>query len=180
MADEKSTETVTTEQATETPEAPKTPSVEELQKQIEALNNAINKQKKAIDSASADAADWKRKYRSTLDETARLEAERKEADEAKDRRIAELERKEVVAGYLKQAMAVGYDADLANMTAEAMVNGDMTKVFEGIGKLVEAVKTRTTTENLGKQPGLSPGKPLNPNDIVSAELAKIRRAAGLE
>lgn len=182
MAEEKANETVNTEPTPETKpvETPKPPSVEELQKKIDALTEAMNKQKKAIDSASADAADWKRKYRATLDDAARAEAERKEADEAKDKKIAELEREKVIAAYSNRALSLGYDADLAGITAEAMASGDMNAVFDSIGKLVETVKQRTTTENLGKQPSLTPGTTLNQKDIVSAEIAKIRRAAGLE
>ena len=51
------------------------PTLEDLQKQIEALtaeNNSLKadaeKVKKTISNANADAASWKEKYRSTLDE----------------------------------------------------------------------------------------------------------------
>lgn len=189
MADTKANETVSTEPKTDAKpaEAPATPTVEDLSKQLgelkkqnDALVAAMEKQKKAIDNASADAADWKRKYRSTLDDAARAEAERKEADEAKDKRIAELERKDIISTYSNRALSLGYDAELAKATAEAMANHDMNAVFDGIGVLLETVKTRVITENLGKQPSLTPGNTLNQKDIVSAEIARIRKAAGLE
>ncbi len=156
-----------------------TPSLEDLNKQIKDLQAQLAKQKKATDNASSDAADWKKKYNSTLSEAQRAEAERKEAEAAKDRRIAELERKEVVSAYSNRALSLGYDADLAAQTAEAMANGDMDAVFAGIGQLIQTVKTKTATENLGKQSALSAGTPPSTATVNLDEDNKYRKWMGL-
>lgn len=156
-----------------------TPSLEDLNKQIKDLQAQLAKQKKATDNASSDAADWKKKYNSTLSEAQRAEAERKEAEAEKDRRIAELERKDIISTYKNMALSTGYDADLAAQTAEAMANGDMSAVFAGIGQLIQTVKTKTVTDSLSKQSALSTGTPPTTNTAQMDEENKLRKWMGL-
>lgn len=158
---------------------PAAPSLEDLAASIKALQAALEKQKKATDNASSDAAAWKKKYNATLSEAERAEAERKEA-EAKLREENEaLKRDKVIGAYSNRALALGYDADLAAVTAEAMANGDMDTVFAGIGKLIESVKTKTVTENLAKQASLSVGTPPTTNNVQMDEENQIRKWMGL-
>lgn len=164
-----------------TQEAPKEPTltVEELAKQVKDLQTQLAKQKKATDSASSDAASWKDKYRSTLTEAQQAEAARAEAEKALREENEALKRDKVIGAYSNRALSLGYDADLAHATAEAMANGDMDTVFAGIGKLIESVKTKTVTENLAKQASLSVGTPPTTNTVQQDEENQIRKWMGL-
>ena len=158
---------------------PAAPSLEELAASIKALQAALEKQKKATDNASSDAAAWKKKYNATLSEAERAEAERKEAEARLREENEALKRDKVIGAYSNRALALGYDADLAAVTAEAMANGDMDTVFNSIGQLIQTVKTKTVTDALSRQPGLSTGTPPTTNTVNDDEEDKIRKWAGL-
>ena len=172
---------IETENTTQTPEpkADPTPSVDDLAKKIKALEAQLAKQKKATDNASSDAADWKKKYNATLTEAQRTEAERIEAEKRLREENEALKRDKVIAAYSNRALSLGYDADLAAQTAEAMANGDMEAVFSGIGQMIQTVKTKTATENLSKQPTLSTGTPPSANSVQLDEENKYRKWMGL-
>lgn len=172
-------ETNTTQ--TETPATPAAPAVssEDLEKRIKDLEQQLAKQKKATDNASSDAASWKDKYRSTLTEAQKAEAERAEAEKRLREENEALKRDKVIGAYSNRALALGYDADLANKTAEAMANGDMDAVFESIGQMIATVKTKTVTENLGKQSTLSTGVAPSTNTVQLDEENKYRKWMGL-
>lgn len=187
MADNTNLETTITTQSTGT--APMststaksiepTPSVEDLAKQIKDLQAQLAKQKKATDNASSDAADWKKKYNATLTEAQQAEAARAEEEKRLRDENEALKRDKVIGAYSNRALSLGYDADLAAQTAEAMANGDMDTVFAGIGKLIESVKTKTVTENLAKQASLSVGTPPTTNTVQQDEENQIRKWMGL-
>ena len=172
----------TTNLETNTQEAPKpepTPTIEDLAKQVKDLQNQLAKQKKATDNASSDAADWKKKYNATLTEAQQAEAARAEEEKRLRDENEALKRDKVIGAYSNRALSLGYDADLAHATAEAMANGDMDTVFAGIGKLIESVKTKTVTENLAKQASLSVGTPPTTNTVNNDEENQIRKWMGL-
>ena len=178
MAENTNLETEMTEQTAPEAEAkPAGPSLEELAAQVASLTEALNKQKKATDNASSDAASWK--FRATQSEAERAEAERAEAERQLRAENEALKRDRTVSAYSNRALALGYDADLAAATAEAMANGNMDAVFDGIGQLIAAVKTKTATENLSRQPGLSTGTPPTASTVQKDEENKMRKWMGL-
>ncbi len=180
MAENTNLETEMTEQTAPEAEAkPAGPSLEELAAQVASLTEALNKQKKATDNASSDAASWKAKFRATQSEAERAEAERAEAERQLRAENEALKRDRTVSAYSNRALALGYDADLAAATAEAMANGNMDAVFDGIGQLIAAVKTKTATENLSRQPSLSTGTPPTASTVQKDEENKMRKWMGL-
>lgn len=180
MAENTNIDTTNTQDPEPKTNEPKTPTIEELAASIKALETALEKQKKATDNASSDAAAWKKKYNATLSEAERAEAERKEMEALKDRRIAELERKETIGTYSNRALTLGYDADLASKTAEAMANGDMNAVFDSIGELIQKVRVQAVTDNLAKQGTLSTGTPPTANTVNNDEENQLRKWMGLQ
>lgn len=177
MADNTNLELTNTTQ--EAPKNDPAPSVEDLARQVKELQAQLAKQKKATDNASSDAADWKKKFNATLTEAQQAEAARAEAEKALREENEALKRDKVIGAYSNRALSLGYDADLAAQTAEAMANGDMDTVFAGIGKLIESVKTKTVTENLAKQASLSVGTPPTTNTVQMDEENQIRKWMGL-
>lgn len=156
-----------------------TPSVEDLAKQIKDLQAQLAKQKKATDNASSDAADWKKKFNATLSEAERAEAARAEAERILREENEALKRDKTIGAYSNRALALGYDADLAARTAEAMANGDMDAVFDGIGQLIQTVRTNAVTESLAKQAPLTTGTPPTAKTAEQEELEKMRKWMGL-
>lgn len=168
-------ENKTPENADPAKDAKPTPSIEELTKQIETLTAAMAKQKQALDNASSDAADWKRKYRSTMDDAARAEEERKEADAKKDALIAQLTRSQAITDYTAQYIAMGYSPELARASAEAYQDGDFAKVMalqkQHQGKIESDVKARL----INQQPGLTPGITPSGVGVEDPALTAFRR-----
>ena len=170
---------IDTEKTTQEQPKPETPSVDDLARQIKDLQAKLEKQKKALDNAASDAADWKKKYNSTLTEAQQKENARAEEEKRLRMENEVLKRDKVIGAYSNRALSLGYDADLAAATAEAMANGDMSAVFDGIGQLIEAVKTKTVTENYAKQASLSTGTPPSTNTVSNDEENKYRKWMGL-
>lgn len=109
------------------PEAPKaenTPSIKDLTAQIKDLQAQLEKSKQAYNTASSDAANWKKQFRETQDEATRRQAERDEELEALKAKVAEQERATVIATNKAAYIAMGYPEDLAAKKAEFLANGD--------------------------------------------------------
>ena len=155
------------------------PTIEELAASVKALQAALEKQKKATDNASSDAANWKKKFQATLSEAEKAEADRAEAERTLREENEPWKRDKVISSYSNRALSLGYDADLAAQTAEAMANGDMSAVFDSIDQLIQKVRTKTVTENYGKQANLSTGTPPSTNTVASDEDDKYRKWMGL-
>lgn len=154
-----------------------TPTLEDLTKQIETLTATLAKQKKAIDAASSDAAEWKRKYNSTLDEATRKENERLEAEAAKDARIAQLERDRDIDQRTAAYLAQGYDADLARKSAEAYTSGDFTAVMDLQKQHNDKLIADLKAQLINQQPGLTPGQTPSGAFGEDPALAAFKRGA---
>ena len=101
-----------------------------------------DKMKKLKDEASKEASSWKKKYNSTL------EIAQNEANEELQNNYDALLRKTTIAERKTELVELGYDTKLAQETAEAMVDGDFTKVIANQSKFAESVKKNTTDELL--------------------------------
>lgn len=106
----------------------------------------VERLRKALTAANSDAADWKKKYRETQDETSRTAAEKEEEHKQLLERVAALEAEKAVATYKATYIAMGYDDKLAESTAKAMQSGDMAKVLENQRKFQEATEQRIRAE----------------------------------
>lgn len=107
-----------------------------------------DKMKKLKDEASKEASSWKKKYNSTLSEKEQLEIAQNEANEELQNNYDALLRKTTIAERKTELVELGYDTKLAQETAEAMVDGDFTKVIANQSKFAESVKKNTTDELL--------------------------------
>ena len=117
--------------------------------------------KAKLDKATADAAEWKRKYNSTLSEAEQQKNAAEEARKAAETRLAELERKDKIATAKDKYIASGFAVDLALATAEAFVDGNMDVVLANISKHAENVATTARDKALKETP--TPPASGNPN-----------------
>ena len=89
----------------------------------------IERYKNAATKANSEAAEWKKKHNALLSD----DEKNKQASEEKMAQMQEeldkLRRKELVGGFVAQLVSQGYEAKLAQETAEAMADGDMAKVI---------------------------------------------------
>ena len=109
-----------------------------------------NKWKSALDKATAEAAKFKKELREKQTEAERLEAERKEAEEAKDKRIAELEKHNLLVDQKSNFLKVGYSEELAEKSAQAIVEGDYQTVFANLGTFISERDKKKEAELLDK------------------------------
>lgn len=118
--------------------------------EIEEKQEEGNKWKAALDKATAEAAKFKKELREKQTEAERLEAERKEAEEEKDKRIAELEKRNLLADQKSNFLKVGYSEELAEKSAQAMVDGDFSTVFANLGTFISERDKKKEAELLDK------------------------------
>ena len=171
-----------------TPEPNKTPTVEELQAKLTALESEKEKLKKAMDAACSDAAKqkkeaakWQDQYKATLDEQKRKEFETEESNRQLLAQLAEYKTKERIASYMSKLMSAGYDDATATAMATALPEGVEDSFFEAQKAFLENTKQTVKTQTLNAQPGLSVGVPLTtPADAKSAEDDNLRRWMGLK
>ena len=113
--------------------------------EIDRLRNALSK-------SNSEAADYKKQLREKMSAE---ELKAKEDAEKWDAIIKErdaLLREKTVAGHKAKYLALGYEENLANETAEAMVNGELDKVFANQKKHIESVEKKIRADVLKKTP----------------------------
>lgn len=169
------------EKKPEVKEEVKTPTLEDLQKQIEALmaeNNSLKadaeKVKKTISNANADAASWKDKYRATLDEAKRKEEERAEADEAIRAELTALKTEKRISTYTAKLLEVGYDAQTAASMAMNLPEGISDDFFNQQKSFLETQKQIAKTNAINNQSSMSVGETpsATKDDEMDAKLKK--------
>lgn len=134
-------------------------SIADLEAEIERLKAENEKQRGSISRASSDAADWKRKYKDTLDAQ-----KQKELDDAEQRQkeLEELEalRKEKrINTYAKKLMDAGVDHTTADLMANSLPDGVSEEYFGSLKTYLDNQRQAIDTATLNKQPGLSVGMP---------------------
>ena len=163
-----------------------TPTIEELLARVKALEDekksmqgTIDKQKASIDNASGDAAEWKRKYRSTLDDATRKEQEQTERLSQIEAELAGYKTRDVKNGYAQKLVDAGYDMATAKAMAEGLPEGVPDTFFESQKTFLANKTQELKTAAINAQPSLPVGTPPNGADAEAAEVAKILKAAGI-
>lgn len=155
------------------------PVVEEKKPDNKAESEEITRLKTALSRANAEAAEFKRQYKATLDE-----AKQKEFDLAAQRK-AELEELEAlrkekrISSYKAKLMEAGIDAATADTMANALPEGVAESYFTATKTYLEAQKQALEAEKLRNQPGLSVGQPPTSTDAKKDEMNRMRKAFGL-
>lgn len=179
MTDVNKDEKVTEEPKKEEPKA-KEPTLEELKAMLKALEDKESKSKEAISKACADAAEWKRKYRETLDDATREKQEQADRFADMESRLKAYEAKDRVNTYTQKLVAAGYPIDQASRMAEGLPDGIADSFFEEQRAFLEATKQNIKNEKLNSQPNLPAGTPPSPATSADKEMADLRRWMGLK
>lgn len=161
--------------ATEKTEPAKTEPV----KDAKPVNSEVDKLKAALSKANSEAAEYKRQLREKQSASEREAAERAEQEKAMRDELETLRKEKAVTDYTNKALEVGFEAEIAAQTANAMADGNMDAVFDALKAFVEATKTRLENEALNRQPALSAGVPPTKNTTTDADMEQMRRWMGV-
>lgn len=124
-------------------------------------------EKRLLDKANSEAADYKRQLRATMSEAEQKAAEEKEAREALENRLKELETEKKMSDYRAEFAGIGYDEKNATDMAAALVSGDMKTVFRLQKAFVESQKEAIKAELLAQTP--PPAGGAGKNDTFTKE-----------
>lgn len=152
MEENKNTET----QATEVKETAETKAPEiDYEAELAKAMAEIKKMKATADKNASEAAEYKRKWKSSLDETQQANLAKEEADKALREELEALRRESSISKMEKSFIALGYSEEMANKAANAQIDGDTDTLFN-IQKAVMEQLTKTIKADLTKQMPIPP------------------------
>lgn len=133
----------------------------------------IENLKKRISEVNSEAADWKNKYRNTLDEATKKAQEAEEKAQKDAELLAQLQKEKAISGYKASYLAMGYDEALATDTANALYEGNNERLFENQRKHMAEVEKKAREDALrgSGRPGGSGGDGGN-NESEAIKLVK--------
>lgn len=143
----------------------------------------VSKYKEAVDKATHEAADYKKQLKAFQDQQKNGADKTKSLEEQVAELTKQLERRDTVAKFTAQYVAMGYDAELAKATAEAFADGDTETVFANQVAFNEAKEKALKAELLKQtpRPGRggtgAPGTGLTKEQIMSIKDATLRQKA---
>ena len=123
--------------------------------------------------------EWKNKYNSTLDEAQQAELKRKEAEEERNKRLEELERKAMVSDYKAMYLSLGYSEELATKSAEAKYDKNDDVLFANQKAFLEEKEKAIRADILKEQPSITSGASPTTQDIEKAKDNQLRKYFGL-
>lgn len=138
----------------------------------------LERMKNAVSKANSEAADWKKKHNALLSEDEQKKQKDAETLAEMQAELETLRKDKTIADYTARYVAMGYDAELAKETAQAMADGDMNKVFANGEKHRQAMEQKIK-EDLMKgtpKPGGAGGEGKQTDSAVekAKALAKAR------
>lgn len=112
----------------------------------------IDRLRKSLTKTNSENADWKRKYRSLEQEVANKEGDTQNTIADLQEKYNALMKDKNISDGKARFLALGYSDELAASTADALVNGDMTKVFENQKVHFEAYSQKLKADLLKSTP----------------------------
>lgn len=114
-------------------------------KEIERLKNAVSK-------ANSEAAEYKRQLREANGNVANVESTWQTKYQDLEQRFAAIERERNIGSHKNKFLELGYEGDLAESTAAAMVDGDLETVFKNQRTFLEAHDKKVLQDTLRATP----------------------------
>ena len=116
------------------------------------LSLEVDRLKTALSKSNSEAADYKRQLKDRMTEEEVKAKEDAESREKLQKDYDALLRKVSISENKAKLLALGYEDKLADETAEAMVNGELDKVFANQRKHLESVRKELRSELLKEVP----------------------------
>lgn len=142
-------------------------------------NDEITRLKNALSKSNSEAADYRKKWQSTLSEQERLEAERQQRETDMQTQLDTLLKEREIGEFEKDCLAHGYSPELAKSSAVAWAEGNKKQVFDDMNTFISEKMKQLQAEALNAQPQLTQGSPVvnpSPEDDLTAA---FRKAIGL-
>jgi hypothetical protein len=135
-------------------------------------SSEIERYKNSVSKANSEAAEWKKKHNALLSEDEKAKQEQADFIAQLKKQNEELLRERDVAKYKTELLATGYSDELATETANALFNGDISKVLKNQATFVAEQKKAVIAEAVKNTP-----KPPVGNDggktLTKAEFSKM-------
>lgn len=160
-------------------------SVEDIEKALEGIdlptdNSAeIDRLKTALSKSNSEAADYKKQLREKMSaEEVKAKEDAEKYEEIVKERDALLKEK-TIATHKAKFLSLGYDEKLANESAEAIVNGELDKMFTNYKKHLDDNEKRIRAEVLKEtpKPEGGGGKATSVEDILKITDSEARQTA---
>lgn len=138
-------------------------SLEDIEKALEGIefpedmSSEVDKLKNALSKSNSEAAEYKRQLKERMTAEELKAKEDAEKWEEMEKNYNALVKEKAVSTNKARLLALGYEEDLANETAEAMVNNDLDKVFANQKKHIEAVEKKARSEKMKSTPKVEGG-----------------------
>lgn len=152
------------------------PSYDDLVRQLASANASLEKLKNAKDSATSQAAEFKKQLRELMDDEQRKEAERKDAEESRNKELEDLRKAVGQMKAVEKYRKMGMDEALAEETATAEMDGDQDKVASCFEKHIKAVKASEYQRFLDERKDPNSGRGSG-SDSTAEDLAKKAASA---
>ena len=131
----------------------------------------IDRLKAALSKSNSEAADYRKQLREKMSaEEVKAKEDAEKYEEVVKERDALLHEKTIL-GHKTKYLSLGYDETLANETAEAMVNGEIEKVFANQKKHLESVEKKIRADVLKDTPKPEGGK--GSDEITKEKFSKM-------
>lgn len=138
----------------------------------------LEKHKEATNKATKEAAEYKKQLKALQDQQKTGNSKADETIARLQEQVNELTRQNTISSYTAQFVALGYDSELAADTAIATADGDVAKVFENMGKFLDAHDKQTKADILKQTP--KPGQGGTGKQAPAMTLEKFRKLPQLE
>lgn len=145
-------------------------------------SNELSKLKSLLDKANSEAAKYRKELRDTKTKEEQEALDRASEMEAMKQELAELKKEKTFNEYLAHLVNLGYSKDLAKACANAMLEGNSTKVFELQGEFLkqyandlkkDALKNQIIPNQINNTPNTKPiDKPLH--EFTYKELEELK------
>ena len=138
----------------------------------------VNRLKAALSKANSEAADYKKQLRTKQTDDEAAAAAQKEEHDRLVQENADLKRSMALSERKAKLLAMGYDENLADETAAAMVDGDMDKVMANQSKYLEVQKKNIQADAMRKTPRPAAGDDGNGGSMDYAKKIAEAQASG--
>lgn len=154
-------------------DAEKVKALLELEFDVPKDTSTIDKYKQLINDANAEASKYKKALREKESEAETKAREQAEQAERLQSRLAELEREKSVSEHLANFVSVGYTADLAKTSAEAIADGNLSVVFDNLKAFITNRENEIKADVLKGTPRPSGGGTGKEHTVTKEEFAKM-------
>lgn len=138
--------------------------LEEIEQALESielptdLSGEVDRLKNALSKSNSEAADYKRQLKEKMTDEELKAKEDAEKWAEMEKNYNALLRKDSISTNKAKLLALGYEEALAEETAEAMVNGELDKVYANQKKHIESVEKKIRSDVLKGTPKPDGGK----------------------